>query len=147
MSHGGTTAGLMGRKQLESSLATMDHEHVELVRQLVMNKIEKEEIENELVRYKMLSVISQLLSWDQALIYYQVCGTSTSAGGRVISYQPIIPSITILAGYAGPYDIASLQIFTYIQHLGTYHILSVNHPHRPRLEPLVSSRVQNCLPV
>lgn len=29
-------------------------EHVELVRQLVMSKIEKEETENELVRYKML---------------------------------------------------------------------------------------------
>ncbi|WWD09014.1 hypothetical protein V865_007130 [Kwoniella europaea PYCC6329] len=41
-------------KQLESSLATMNQEHVELVRQLVMSKIEKEEIENELVRYKML---------------------------------------------------------------------------------------------
>ncbi|OCF59563.1 hypothetical protein L486_02233 [Kwoniella mangroviensis CBS 10435] len=41
-------------KQLESSLATMNQEHVELVRQLVMSKIEKEETENELVRYKML---------------------------------------------------------------------------------------------
>ncbi|OCF45157.1 hypothetical protein I317_00959 [Kwoniella heveanensis CBS 569] len=41
-------------KQLEASLATMNQEHVELVRQLVMSKIEKEETENELVRYKML---------------------------------------------------------------------------------------------
>ncbi|WWC66780.1 uncharacterized protein I206_100685 [Kwoniella pini CBS 10737] len=41
-------------KQLEASLATINQEHVELVRQLVMSKIEKEEIENELVRYKML---------------------------------------------------------------------------------------------
>ncbi|WWC85885.1 uncharacterized protein L201_000752 [Kwoniella dendrophila CBS 6074] len=41
-------------KQLEGSLATMNQEHVELVRQLVMSKIEKEETENELVRYKML---------------------------------------------------------------------------------------------
>ncbi|WVO18389.1 hypothetical protein L204_106105 [Cryptococcus depauperatus] len=41
-------------KQLESSLAAMNQEHVELVRQLVMSKIEKEEAENELVRYKLL---------------------------------------------------------------------------------------------
>lgn len=34
----------------------MNQEHVELVRQLVMSKIEKEETENELVRYKMLYV-------------------------------------------------------------------------------------------
>ncbi len=31
-----------------------NQEHVELVRQLVMCKIEKEETENELMRYKML---------------------------------------------------------------------------------------------
>ncbi|KAK4688869.1 ecotropic viral integration site 5 protein, partial [Tremellales sp. Uapishka_1] len=41
-------------KNLEASFATMNQEHVELVRQLVMSKIEKEETENELVRYKML---------------------------------------------------------------------------------------------
>ncbi|WVO23476.1 uncharacterized protein IAS62_004830 [Cryptococcus decagattii] len=41
-------------KQLEASLAAINQEHVELVRQLVMSKIEKEEMENELVRYKML---------------------------------------------------------------------------------------------
>ncbi|RSH81499.1 GTPase-activating protein [Saitozyma podzolica] len=41
-------------KQLEASLSTMNQEHVELVRQLVMCKIEKEETENELVRYKMI---------------------------------------------------------------------------------------------
>jgi hypothetical protein len=34
-----------------------NQEHVELVRQLVMSKIEKEEIENELVRYKILLVL------------------------------------------------------------------------------------------
>ncbi|KAL7418747.1 GTPase-activating protein [Cryptotrichosporon argae] len=39
---------------LEASLAIMNTEHVDLVRQLVMLKIEKEETENELVRYKML---------------------------------------------------------------------------------------------
>lgn len=31
-----------------------NQEHVEVVRQLVMCKIEKEETENELVRYKMM---------------------------------------------------------------------------------------------
>ncbi|ORY34203.1 rab-GTPase-TBC domain-domain-containing protein [Naematelia encephala] len=41
-------------KQLEASLVTMNNEHVMMVRQLVMAKIEKEEAENELVRYKML---------------------------------------------------------------------------------------------
>ncbi|AAW46271.1 hypothetical protein CNBK2500 [Cryptococcus deneoformans B-3501A] len=41
-------------KQLEASLAAINQEHVELVRRLVMSNIEKEEMENELVRYKML---------------------------------------------------------------------------------------------
>ncbi|KIR92732.1 hypothetical protein I304_03311 [Cryptococcus deuterogattii CBS 10090] len=36
-------------KQLEASLAAINQEHVELVRQLVMSKIEKEEMENELL--------------------------------------------------------------------------------------------------
>lgn len=35
-------------------ISNRNTEHVELVRQLVMSKIEKEETENELVRYKML---------------------------------------------------------------------------------------------
>jgi hypothetical protein len=34
--------------------SSRNQEHVELVRQLVMSKIEKEETENELVRYKLL---------------------------------------------------------------------------------------------
>lgn len=41
-------------KTLESSLATMNTEHVELVRQLVMAKIAKEDMETELVKYKSL---------------------------------------------------------------------------------------------
>lgn len=68
--------GWVDSKQLEASLAAMsvpycspknqsnlaaddsvtirNQEHVELVRRLVMSNIEKEEMENELVRYKML---------------------------------------------------------------------------------------------
>jgi len=41
-------------KTLESSLAQMNADHVDLVKQLVMTKIEKEEMESELVKYKML---------------------------------------------------------------------------------------------
>lgn len=35
-------------------MTSRNEEHVELVRQLVMCKIDKEETENELVRYKMM---------------------------------------------------------------------------------------------
>lgn len=41
-------------KSLEGSLATMNKEHVELVKELVLAKIAKEDMENELVRYKAL---------------------------------------------------------------------------------------------
>ncbi|KDQ21745.1 hypothetical protein BOTBODRAFT_26172 [Botryobasidium botryosum FD-172 SS1] len=41
-------------KTLEASLAQMNADHVDLVKQLVMTKIEKEEMESELVKYKML---------------------------------------------------------------------------------------------
>ena len=41
-------------KNLEASLAAMNSEHVEIVRQLVMSKVEKEDVETELVRYKMM---------------------------------------------------------------------------------------------
>lgn len=45
---------------LEASLATMNNEHVELVRQLVMAKIAKEDMETELVKYKsMCAQLSQ----------------------------------------------------------------------------------------
>ena len=45
---------LTNRKNLESSLAQLNTEHCELVKQLVMVKLEKEEMESELVKYKML---------------------------------------------------------------------------------------------
>lgn len=38
----------------DDSVTIRNQEHVELVRRLVMSNIEKEEMENELVRYKML---------------------------------------------------------------------------------------------
>ncbi|KAJ1304809.1 hypothetical protein OPQ81_005944 [Rhizoctonia solani] len=41
-------------KQLEASLAQINSEHCALVKQLVMNKIEKEELEGELVKFKIL---------------------------------------------------------------------------------------------
>jgi hypothetical protein len=41
---------------IKQLIRSRNQEHVELVRQLVMSKIEKEETENELVRYKMLCV-------------------------------------------------------------------------------------------
>lgn len=42
------------RKSLEASLSAINQEHVDLVRQLVMLKLEKEETETELIRYKMM---------------------------------------------------------------------------------------------
>ncbi|KAF8332648.1 RabGAP/TBC [Cantharellus anzutake] len=41
-------------KALESSLAQMSEDHVDIVKQLVMAKVEKEDTEAELVKYKML---------------------------------------------------------------------------------------------
>jgi hypothetical protein len=67
-------------KSLEGSLATMNNEHVELVRQLVLAKIAKEDMENELVRYKSL--------------YAQLAGTRED--GDLGSN----PSVTSLAGYS-----------------------------------------------
>ncbi|KAL1405949.1 GTPase-activating protein [Vanrija albida] len=67
-------------KSLEGSLATMNNEHVELVRQLVLAKIAKEDMENELVRYKSL--------------YAQL------AGNREDGDLPSNPSVTSLAGFS-----------------------------------------------
>ncbi|KAG8905518.1 GTPase-activating protein [Tulasnella sp. 403] len=41
-------------RELESALASLNKEHCEMVKQLVMGKIEREEVESELVRYKLL---------------------------------------------------------------------------------------------
>ncbi|CAE6470663.1 unnamed protein product [Rhizoctonia solani] len=41
-------------KQLESSLAQINTEHCALVKQLIMSKLEQEELEGELVKFKML---------------------------------------------------------------------------------------------
>lgn len=55
-------------KSLEGSLATMNTEHVELVRQLVLAKIAKEDMETELVRYKsMCAQLAQAREEDVAL--------------------------------------------------------------------------------
>jgi len=68
-------------KSLEASLAQMNEDHVEIVKQLVMAKVEKEDMEAELVKYKVLyaeqmhatedagssqrmSTISRLSSWS-----------------------------------------------------------------------------------
>jgi chromosome segregation ATPase len=41
-------------KQVEASLAQINQEHVELVKELVESRLAREETENELVRYKLL---------------------------------------------------------------------------------------------
>ncbi|WVR03543.1 hypothetical protein IAU60_000535 [Kwoniella sp. DSM 27419] len=69
-------------KQLESSLATMNQEHVDLVRQLVMSKIEKEETENELVRYKMLYAELAHAQQDAMSNHSRRSGGSTSSHSR-----------------------------------------------------------------
>ncbi|WVQ80260.1 hypothetical protein IAT38_002365 [Cryptococcus sp. DSM 104549] len=68
-------------KQLEASLASMNQEHVDIVRQLVMCKIEKEETENELVRYKMLYAELAHAQQDAMSI------TSRLSGGSLHSSQ------------------------------------------------------------
>lgn len=47
-------------KQLESSLASLNTEHCQVVKDLVMAKVAREEMENELVKYKMLYVFARL---------------------------------------------------------------------------------------
>ncbi|KAL0955945.1 hypothetical protein HGRIS_002129 [Hohenbuehelia grisea] len=44
-------------KTLESSLAQLNTEHVELLNQLVMSRLRNEEMEEQLVRYKLLAVL------------------------------------------------------------------------------------------
>jgi len=41
-------------RELESSLSALNTEHCELLKELVMAKLEREEVESELVRYKMM---------------------------------------------------------------------------------------------
>ncbi|GHJ89164.1 hypothetical protein NliqN6_5566 [Naganishia liquefaciens] len=41
-------------KQLESAVATMNAEHVQIVKELVQSRIERESVEAELVRYKLM---------------------------------------------------------------------------------------------
>ncbi|KAF8313102.1 RabGAP/TBC [Clavulina sp. PMI_390] len=43
-------------KELQQALAQMNEDHVEIVKQLVMAKVEKEDMETELVKYKVLWV-------------------------------------------------------------------------------------------
>ena len=49
------------RKQLEETLSDLNQEHCEIVKQLVMERLKGEEVENELVRYKLLYVLHRLL--------------------------------------------------------------------------------------
>ncbi|KZO98865.1 RabGAP/TBC, partial [Calocera viscosa TUFC12733] len=51
-------------KKLESSLAQLNTEHCDLVKQFVMVKLEKEEMESELVKYKMLYAETMLANED-----------------------------------------------------------------------------------
>ncbi|EIW67913.1 hypothetical protein TREMEDRAFT_33160 [Tremella mesenterica DSM 1558] len=67
-------------KQLEVSLASSNQEHVELVRQLVMCKIEKEETESELVRYKMLYAELAHQQQDAMSVHSRLSNASLQAG-------------------------------------------------------------------
>ena len=42
------------RQKLESTLAQLNTEHCEIVKELVMQRLKNEEMEGELVRYKLL---------------------------------------------------------------------------------------------
>ncbi|WWD22479.1 hypothetical protein CI109_106972 [Kwoniella shandongensis] len=74
--------------QLEASLATMNQEHVELVRQLVMCKIEKEETENELVRYKMLYAEMAHAQQDALSTHSRLSGGSLGPSSNRPSLDP-----------------------------------------------------------
>ncbi|ODN76152.1 hypothetical protein L202_06074 [Cryptococcus amylolentus CBS 6039] len=69
-------------KQLEGSLAAMNQEHVHLVRQLVMSKIEKEETENELVRYKMLYAEMAHAQQDALSVHSRLSSGSATTSKR-----------------------------------------------------------------
>lgn len=50
-------------RQLEASLAQINQEHCELVKQVVATRLEKEELEDELVRVKMALAQESLVSF------------------------------------------------------------------------------------
>ncbi|KLT43741.1 RabGAP/TBC [Cutaneotrichosporon oleaginosum] len=73
-------------KSLEASIATMNQEHVELVRQLVLAKIAKEDMETELVKYKaMCAALAQGREDDVDL-------PSIASRGSHSSLTPLPPS-------------------------------------------------------
>lgn len=78
-------------KQLEASLATSNQEHVELVRQLVMVKIEKEETEAELVRYKMLYAELAHAQQDAMSVHSRFSSASLLAGPSGTSASSVTP--------------------------------------------------------
>lgn len=70
---------LTDSKTLEASLATMNTEHVELVRQLVLAKIAKEDMETELVKYKaMCAALAQGREADVDLPHIASRGSANS---------------------------------------------------------------------
>ncbi|CED83227.1 related to gyp5-gtpase-activating protein [Phaffia rhodozyma] len=79
-------------KQLEASLAQLNTEHCEIVKQVVIHKVEREEMENELVKYKMLYAE---LSHQSAESRQRSSGSSGTSGfwglgktmGRSVSLQ------------------------------------------------------------
>ncbi|KIR63610.1 hypothetical protein I314_03014 [Cryptococcus bacillisporus CA1873] len=62
----------------------VNQEHVELVRQLVMNKIEKEEMENELVRYKMLYAELAHAQQDALSVHSRLPSSSTTNTSKLM---------------------------------------------------------------
>ena len=72
-------------KQLESSLATLNTEHCQVVKDLVLAKVAREEMEAELVKYKMLCAPSVGLSvpdveLTRRPVPWQVCRAISSVG-------------------------------------------------------------------
>ncbi|BEI93481.1 uncharacterized protein CcaverHIS019_0511090 [Cutaneotrichosporon cavernicola] len=102
-------------KNLEGSLATMNQEHVELVRQLVLAKIAKEDMETELVKYKaMCAALAQGREEDVDLPHIASRGSHTSLtplppsrrGSAVVSptsHSPnLSPQRSAASGHASP---------------------------------------------
>lgn len=65
-------------RHLESSLAQINQEHCELVKQVVATRLEKEELEDELVRVKMALAQESLVSLQHGKFGEQACSSADS---------------------------------------------------------------------
>ncbi|SCV71409.1 BQ2448_2997 [Microbotryum intermedium] len=86
-------------RQLEASLSQINTEHCDLVKQVVMAKLEREELEDELVKYKIAYAdLSHQTASD---------GASSSAVSRASLLQSQSPSIATSAGTTVPMGLDS----------------------------------------